>query len=166
MPPALLPTCCLSFRQEHMAVVQGVNSLTRERICAGKWQRKESLGCLRRPCSPYINRNPGSSISSAVGNSCTSVPAGGHAPVSLHIDHGEPGLCPRATQTPTPAPALCYHDISSAKPSCTSTAGPSVSPDLPSPLCGSAPLPRAAPPPSSGTGALPRADSVGDLPCL
>lgn len=58
------------------------HSLARERICAGKWKTKENLGCLRRARSPYINRSPGSSSSSGVGNSCTSVPSGGHAPVS------------------------------------------------------------------------------------
>lgn len=140
MPLALVPTCCLSFLQEHTAIVQGV-TLTEGRICAGNWQRKESLRCLRRTCSPYIKR-----IQSAAAPPVQAIPAhlnlleATHHPCNmLHMNHRELELSPEAVQTRTPSPALCSQDSSAARP-CSSTAGPGGSPDLASAAPGAAQL--------------------------
>lgn len=95
MPLALVPTCCLSFLQEHPAIVQGV-SLTEGRICTGIWKQKESLGCLRSTCSPYINRIQAAAAAPLV----QAIPAHLYLPCNmLHMNHGELQLCPEAVQT-------------------------------------------------------------------
>lgn len=124
------------------------HSLTEGRICAGNWKRKESLGCLRRTCSPHINKIQAAAAAPLV----QAIPVhlhlleATHQPCNiLHINYGEPELCPEAEQTRAPSPALCCQDASAARPSCSSTAGPGASPHLASQAPGAAqllPLPR------------------------
>lgn len=149
------------------------HSLAWERICAGKWKRKESLGCLRRARSPSINKSPGSSSSSGVGNSCTSVPAGGHAPVSIrcaltagsqssvlrqHSPERHPLYCAAKTPLQPDLPARAQQDPALHRPAqLLPWRSPALPQPVPSPVLSSR---------SAGAGTVPLAKSVGDLPCL
>lgn len=92
------------------------HSLTRERICAGKWKRKESLDA-----SGELVLHPSTEIQAAAAPLVWAVPAHLYLLEAmhqshhiLHINRGEPQLCPEAAQTRAPSPVLRFQDASSA----------------------------------------------------